>query len=413
MKVFQTLFWSILMLAPVGAVFFGLQCIEKTPLVISADKLTPGKVARAKALLEEHDPRRLENAERKTITLSGEELSLMASHVIQLIGHGGASVSLEEDLVSARASVQLPKIKQYYVNIEAAIHEREGALEVASLRFGKLNIPKMFANGVARFTMLHLYRYADINTNDKVIKAVNVSANRLAVTYEWQDKLLDAVREQLLAPDVVARLKKYNDVLASYLADAPQELPLERVVETLVSKTDSDGDPIKENQALIVTLSNYVNGRRMSALLPEVKQWAVPKRTKLTIHGRHDLAQHFATSAALAVAAGGQLSNAIGLFKEIDDSDGGSGFSFKDLAADRAGTRFGKLGTSSSKNASALRARIRSGLGPNDIVPSLTGLEEKMTEAQFKTRYGGVDSERYNQVLADIDARIDASKVYH
>ena len=271
--------------------------------------------AAAKALLEEHDPRRLENAERKTITLSGEELSLMASHVIQLIGHGGASVSLEEDLVSARASVQLPKIKQYYVNIEAAIHEREGALEVASLRFGKLNIPKMFANGVSRFTMLHLYRYADINGNDKVIKAVNVSANRLAVTYEWQDKLLDAVREQLLAPDVVARLKKYNDVLANYLADAPRELPLERVVETLVSKTDSDGDPVKENQALIVTLSNYVNGRRMSALLPEVKQWAVPKRTKLTIHGRHDLAQHFATSAALAVAAGGQLSNAIGLFR--------------------------------------------------------------------------------------------------
>jgi uncharacterized protein YfiM (DUF2279 family) len=59
--------------------------------------------------------------------------------------------------------------------------------------------------------------------------------------------------------------------------------------------------------------------------------------------GRYDSAQHFVISAALAAWAGEPAANAIGVYKEIDDSRRGSGFSFADLAADRAGTRFGEV----------------------------------------------------------------------
>ena len=51
--------------------------------------------------------------------------------------------------------------------------------------------------------------------------------------------------------------------------------------------------------------------------------------------------RHLLISAARAAEGGGPLSDAIGVYKEVSDSRGGSGFSFNDLAADRAGTRLG------------------------------------------------------------------------
>ena len=57
--------------------------------------------------------------------------------------------------------------------------------------------------------------------------------------------------------------------------------------------------------------------------------------------GRRDLLQQFIVSAGLRVLAENGVPMAIGEFKELLDSrSGGSGFSFVDLAADRAGLRF-------------------------------------------------------------------------
>src|SRR5262249_40587622 len=54
-----------------------------------------------------------------------------------------------------------------------------------------------------------------------------------------------------------------------------------------------------------------------------------------TMHGRHDLAQHFWVSAALTALWGAKQAEAAGVLKEwLDSAEGGSGFSFADLAAD-------------------------------------------------------------------------------
>ena len=60
-------------------------------------------------------------------------------------------------------------------------------------------------------------------------------------------------------------------------------------------------------------------------------------------------------SAAIAAAGGGVLADTIGVFKELDDSRGGSGFSFIDLLADRdvdpSGLNLGHCPTSSATEA--------------------------------------------------------------
>lgn len=125
--------------------------------------------------------------------------------------------------------------------------------------------------------------------------------------------------------------------------------------------------------------------------------------------GRYDSAQHFGVSAALAAWAGEPAANAIGVYKEIDDSRHGSGFSFADLAADRAGTRFGELVVADSPR---LEQALRGPLRDADLVPALAGLPEYLPEAEFRRRYGNADNAAYRRLSTDIEDRLAALPLY-
>jgi hypothetical protein len=107
------------------------------------------------------------------------------------------------------------------------------------------------------------------------------------------------------------------------------------------------------------------------------------------------------------------LADAAGLFKEVHDSRHGSGFSFADLAADRAGTRFGEEATRSAASARELQKLLASGVMESDIMPRSRDLPENMSAEQFKRRYGEIGSRDYNRVAEEIERRIAACSIYH
>lgn len=131
-----------------------------------------------------------------------------------------------------------------------------------------------------------------------------------------------------------------------------------------------------------------------------------------TLGGRRDLRQHFTLSAALAATGGGGISFGMGEVKELLDAgrSGGSGYSFDDLAFDRAGIAlFEAAMATAPADLAALLARITDEAA---IVPPIDGLPAGMTEAAFAARFGSVDSAAYAAMLADIDARIAALAVH-
>ena len=132
----------------------------------------------------------------------------------------------------------------------------------------------------------------------------------------------------------------------------------------------------------------------------------------MTLNGRDDLAKHFIASAALAANAGGPFSDAAGLFKEIEDARSGSGFSFDDIAADRAGTRFGELAAGSRESAMKLQRQVAAGVRDADILPPVSDLPEFMPEAEFKRRYGGIGAPAYKSTMDDIERRVAALPLY-
>jgi hypothetical protein len=180
----------------------------------------------------------------------------------------------------------------------------------------------------------------------------------------------------------------------------------------LAKELSQAGNPIEENRAAIFVLTFYVTGKQLDAIIPEAKKWPQPQPYRVILSGREDTPKHFMVSAALAAKAGGPLADALGIYKELTDSRGGSGFSFNDIAADRAGTRFGELAANDHASARVLQHRLAAQVREKDIMPPAEDLPENMQAAEFNRRFGGVDAPEYKKMIAEIERRVAALPFY-
>jgi uncharacterized protein YfiM (DUF2279 family) len=172
------------------------------------------------------------------------------------------------------------------------------------------------------------------------------------------------------------------------------------------------GDAAGENRAAILVLAFYVSGESLGRIVPELKSRRAPVQHQVLLGQRDDFAKHFMVSAAFAASAGSPLADALGLYKEIADSRGGSGFSFNDIAADRAGVRFGESAANSA-SAGKLQTKVGAGIVETDFMPDTADLPEYMAEAEFKRRFGGVNGAAYKRMMAEIERRVAALPLYH
>lgn len=121
-----------------------------------------------------------------------------------------------------------------------------------------------------------------------------------------------------------------------------------------------------------------------------------------TMRGRHDLALHFLISAQLVDTAGTQPANAMGLTKELADAKGPSGFSFADIAADRAGVRFAQSVLDRKLSLGALATTFTVAA----YMPDIEGLPENIPAKDLAAKFGGKDDPRLLEQLKEIDKRI-------
>jgi hypothetical protein len=171
---------------------------------------------------------------------------------------------------------------------------------------------------------------------------------------------------------------------------------------------------VEQNRASILAWGIAVGHPRLARLIGfDVEDELVNRAAALaegtTLRGRTDWSRHYAVSAALTVLGHPLVSDAGGLMKEqLDALTPTSGFSFGDLAADRAGVRFGSIATSSEEAARTMQARIRGRYSLNDFFPVTLEFPENLNVAQFRSDFGGVGTSRYNLQISKIDAQLDS-----
>ncbi|MGC4085677.1 MAG: hypothetical protein QM736_27015 [Vicinamibacterales bacterium] len=384
------------------------------PAVVSGEQLTPDLVFHAQQLIREHNPRRMRGGELRVAEVDGSDVNLMASYAASRYGWALA-VDVRDGAADVQASVPVGVAPlRRYLNIAAVVPAASGVPQATDVRVGRVSVPDAIANWAIRRAVRHFYPEGSEELASDTIRSVAMQQGRLRVEYRWRTDTADRMRALAVSTEEADRLRAYHERLVSVVRDLPSQ---HRSMVDLVSplmllareRSEAGGDPVVENRAAILTATFYVNDIGMAAVVADAEQWPKARRRIFLLRGRGDLTMHFLVSAVLTTTTGTPLSNIVGLSKEIQDSRGGSGFSFSDLAADHAGTAFGAMAVGSAR---LLQERIATGLAEADLMPEIDGLVENMPEPVFNERFGGVGSREYQSVLDEIDRRVAACRLY-
>lgn len=386
--------------------------LQREPSVPPSQGLSPADIQRSKDFLRRNDPRRLAGGGPRQLRVDEAQLNLLLNQLAQRYGagQGGATVALQQGQAALQASVRLPRLGAW-LNIDARLLEGGHLPEIASLHLGRLPLPGWLARWALRRLIAQLETPAQTQLARDMIERISFAPKELHLAYRWRSDSMEQLLGSLWSAAEQDRVRAYNEQLIRWVqaqnSDAP--VSLARLLPPLFELARQRSalpaaDAAQENRSAVLTLALYACGQDWGRLLPAARLWPHPPLRRVTLAGRDDFAQHFMVSAALALEGGGPLADAIGVYKEVADARGGSGFSFNDIAADRAGSRFGLLARQSP---GALQALLRSGLQEHDFMPDVADLPEFLSPQAFAQRYGGLDQPAYRQMMATIEARIE------
>lgn len=406
-------------------------------------------VVQVQRMWRQHDPRRLRAGSRVLEAFKQREVTAgldMLEHFLPYLSldvqmqegqlQGVASLTLQDEQTdSGRVLLPHPLVGRVpawlqnllqgrYINAKFQIQAEGEQPHLTRLSIGKISLPDRITQYLGRRVHAWLAQREDVGPLVQGVQRVTSHPGVLLVEYRVGNNVGNTLKQLVFSPADRARIAEYHARLALTIAqlkahppepayitkDAhmPRLMPLVRVLGpmfALAKQRAKAGDAAAENRAMLLVVGLYVAEKPINKLMSESQNWPYIQPATLVLQMRKDSAQHFMVSAMLAAWADTPLADAIGLFKELDDSQGGSGFSFADLAADRAGVRFGELAIGKPN---ALQNRMQSKVVDTDICPVLGDLPEDMQAAEFTQRFGGVEGAAFKAQRAEIERRVQA-----
>jgi hypothetical protein len=127
-----------------------------------------------------------------------------------------------------------------------------------------------------------------------------------------------------------------------------------------------------------------------------------------TLREHRELMRPFLSGVLQTATTSAEAAQAAGIANELTGAQRGGGFSFRDIAANRAGARFAR-GVLDKKIPMGLLAMAFS---TSSYVPAVDDLPEKLSQAELTEQFGNKDDPRFTKMLEQIDAQIGALPGY-
>jgi hypothetical protein len=293
------------------------------------------------------------------------------------------------------------------------------SLRLEALRVGRLDLPRPLLAALSPLLSAAVRHDERLGPFLAATRGLDVQPAALSVTYGRVDAPPEYVADVLgkgltgeIDPEAVRAHVRH------LVTDSRRMAPGEgaasealRSVFAFARERADEGGAVLENKAGLLALGVLLGHSRLQTVVGPVvepREWRAigPALRRPRLRGRPDWTRHFFLSAALTALSVESVSDAAGLFKEELDADGGSGFSFADLLADRAGTCFALAATRDEAAARAVQERLASGATVEEFFPPAAGLPEGLTDAALARDYGGVGGAGYRQVADAIESRL-------
>jgi hypothetical protein len=384
---------------------------EAQPRVTQSDALAVHDVERALRLARTHDPRRALPGVLRTLTLTPHEAEVLLNHAAARLLASRWRLEAGAERLRVRGSLPLAApLPGRWANVELELHATQALPRLHAARLGRLVLPSPLVEWL-------FWRWAEAHGLGGrepvlVLRQVLLQPRRIDLQYAWGPDAPARLMPALLPAGEHERLRAYAARLAE-LASTGEPRSLSEVLPPmfeLARRRSAGGQSAAlENRAALMVLGMVANGIGLGTLLPERRAELAARPLRLTLAGRSDFPQHLLVSAALAADGGTPLADLLGLYKELADARWGSGFSFNDMAANRAGARLGTLAIS---DPGRLQGRLAVPLQEGDFMPDTAGLPEFLSEREFRSRYGSPGSPAYEQLMNDIEQRLGATPLF-
>ncbi len=407
--------------------------VEETPLPFEAARVTSAEKRRLVRLIRSKSPRSLEEGQTHTLRLTEHDIDVLLSWGLSLGSPDRkAKVSLAHDSASLSMSIGVPLAggKPRYLNLVVAggseIEEGILNLNVDRCRIGSVKVPRWILNSCSPVVASLLSHDRRSKPFLEAIRGITIEPDSIEVTY-GRLHLPPGFREDLFGPasaseEVLASTRAQVDHLLAVVSQSPHTRPsfgaCFETVFTFARDRSAERDPVTENRAAIFALGMLLGHPRVEEFLGPVladldNRTARRVLRRVTLRARSDWTKHFCVSAAIALLSDEVVSDAAGLLKEELDADvGGSGFSFADLLADRAGTMFAIRATRDEAAARAMQDRLAHGFRVEEFFPPAADLPEGIPDAELRSRYGGVGGQGYRRLTKEIERRIATCTAY-
>lgn len=420
-------------LAPIAAVV-ALACLaaEAEPLPFAAEHVDSAGKRRLYSLFRAKNPKEIPPGETRSLELTEHDVDLLLAWTLPLVaGEGRAKGRVDfstSGSATAELSVRLPLRGDAspYLNVIAGCRPelQRGRLHLHEprLRLGRVELPPFLLGLLSPLAARFLDQDRRLGPLLDIVQSMAIDEDKLRVSYgraTWPPGMLAGL---IWGSGDEMRLEV--SACSEYVLNAAPGFPkgdarFGAALETAfawASDRSSVRSPVEANRTALLALGILLGHWRIQQFVGSVLDHDDWRRAaglaEATLRGRQDWTKHFFVSAALTVLSSQAPSDAAGLFKEELDADGGSGFSFGDLTADRAGTSFALAATRDNGAARAVQERIAAGFRVDDFFPDAADLPEGIPDAELRSRYGGVGGPLYRDFAAEIERRLMRCAAY-
>lgn len=407
-------FFALAIAPPILLAVLFFMAVEPEPSIHTEWQLTEEDLERAKLIFEGNAVQ--DNI--KSIELNSRDLNIALHYLLNNYLQSASQITLNDDTLDFNISLLLPdNLFGNYLNLKFNLTQQNGINQISALNIGQVGI----ADELAGFLIDKIIKYAHLKQHyilvTEQIIDLHFDSEKLSLTYLTDpadsDHTVDLLHRARDHQAMIFYQQKLTEVINDH--DPEWRLSLAELFQPLFKlayRRSTLKNAIKENRIVIFTVNSYVNKNEVLPYLPR-NVTARPRRNyPVFLYKRIDLAKHFMASATLTATGGGHLANMIGLEKELSDARRGSGFSFIDLAGDRAGIRFGRKAIASPKDARKLQKYMSQIKDYTAFIPDMRDLPENLSRKQFKKTYYSVYTPQYQEMLQKIDNRIDELPLY-
>lgn len=429
---FMSVLWKLLLVTFVaGSVSVVLFVLQDAPIVEATGPPTAQDVATTRRLFR--TLRRAANSDE----LADSHLSVDAAQLNSVFRLGArvirglrGNVVISADAVTGQISVPVPWWRrQKWLNVTASVPPFGEQLILDTFTVGHAKIPPSLGLNLARHaaniivgdsfgdqvltsvafmdiadqTLTFTVLLDDMGKNGLMRSAFATMRGEENPDLERIDRYYVQIREGIDAGDLPASgsfMPHLRFTLQAALAHSTPETFKDEYTAAILALAKACG---AKDFAMIVggIVFDKSNARRI---------WTQDCR-EVRLNQRIDSRRHFVTAAALQAASNNAVAVSVGEFKELYDTiSGAGGFDFTDIAANLSGIHLSDFLMSQSFDTwPGHLARITT---ERDVIVSFDDIPHLLPEADFKARFGDVDSPAYLEMTAEIEMSVKRLGLY-